>query len=129
MGFPSEFVSVCQYEDSIDRPFYYLGGLKIILKEGVSMVKRIAKAGMEDLYELVNQKIATLEVEKADALEVAKQKIEEEFADRENAFNAMLEQTSELIEEPDEVVEEAVDGTETAEEQVVDNATENEVIE
>lgn len=93
------------------------------------MVKRIAKAGMEDLYELVNQKIATLEVEKADALEVAKQKIEEEFADRENAFNAMLEQTSELIEEPDEVVEEAVDGTETAEEQVVDNATENEVIE
>lgn len=93
------------------------------------MVKRIAKAGMEDLYELVNQKIATLEVEKADALEVAKQKIEEEFADRENAFNAMLEQTSELIEEPDEFVEEAVDGTETAEEQVVDNATENEVIE
>lgn len=93
------------------------------------MVKRIAKAGMEDLYELVNQKIATLEVEKADVLEVAKQKIEEEFADRENAFNAMLEQTSELIEEPDEVVEEAVDGTETAEEQVVDNATENEVIE
>lgn len=93
------------------------------------MVKRIAKAGMEDLYELVNQKIATLEVEKADALKVAKQKIEEEFADRENAFNAMLEQTSELIEEPDEVVEEAVDGTETAEEQVVDNATENEVIE
>lgn len=93
------------------------------------MVKRIAKTGMEDLFELVNQKIATLEVEKADALEVAKQKIEEEFADRENAFNAMLEQTSELIEEPDEVVEEAVDGTETAEEQVVDNATENEVIE
>lgn len=93
------------------------------------MVKRIAKAGMEDLYELVNQKIATLEVEKADALEVAKQKIEEEFSDRENAFNAMLEQTSELIEEPDEVIEEAVDGTETAEEQVVDNATENEVIE
>ena len=89
------------------------------------MVKRIAKAGMEDLYELVNQKIATLEVEKADALEVAKQKIEEEFADRENAFNAMLEQTSELIEEPEEVV----DGTETAEEQVVDNATENPVIE
>lgn len=93
------------------------------------MVKRIAKTGMEDLFELVNQKIATLEVEKADALEVAKQKIEEEFADRENAFNAMLEQTSELIEEPDEVVEEAVDGTETAEEQVVDNATENPVIE
>lgn len=93
------------------------------------MVKRIAKTGMEDLFELVNQKIATLEVEKADALEVAKRKIEEEFADRENAFNAMLEQTSELIEEPDEVVEESVDGTETAEEQVVDNATENEVIE
>ena len=37
----------------------------------------------------------------------------------------MLEQTSELIEEPEEVV----DGTETAEEQVVDNATENPVIE
>ena len=93
------------------------------------MVKRIAKTGMEDLFELVNQKIATLEVEKADALEVAKRKIEEEFAERENTFNSMLEQTSELIEEPDEVVEEAVDGTETAEEQVVDNATENEVIE
>lgn len=93
------------------------------------MVKRIAKTGMEDLFELVNQKIATLEVEKADALEVAKRKIEEEFAERENTFNSMLEQTSELIEEPDEVVEEVVDGTETAEEQVVDNATENPVIE
>lgn len=89
------------------------------------MVKRIAKTGMEDLFELVNQKIATLEVEKADALEVAKRKIEEEFAERENTFNSMLEQTSELIEEPEEVV----DGTETAEEQVVDNATENPVIE
>ena len=93
------------------------------------MEKRIAKTGMEDLFELVNQKIATLEVEKADALEVAKRKIEEEFAERENTFNSMLEQTSELIEEPDEVVEEVVDGTETAEEQVVDNATENPVIE
>lgn len=93
------------------------------------MVKRIAKTGMEDLFELVTQKIATLEVEKADALEVAKRKIEEEFAERENTFNSMLEQTSELIEEPDEVVEEVVDGTETAEEQVVDNATENPVIE
>ena len=93
------------------------------------MVKRIAKTGMEDLFELVNQKIATLEVEKADALEVAKRKIEEEFTERENTFNSMLEQTSELIEEPDEVVEEVVDGTETAEEQVVDNATENPVIE
>ena len=89
------------------------------------MVKRIAKTGMEDLFELVNQKIATLEVEKADALEVAKRKIEEEFAERENTFNSMLEQTSELIEEPEEVV----DGTETAEEQVVDNASENPVIE
>ena len=89
------------------------------------MEKRIAKTGMEDLFELVNQKIATLEVEKADALEVAKRKIEEEFAERENTFNSMLEQTSELIEEPEEVV----DGTETAEEQVVDNATENPVIE
>lgn len=125
MGFPSEFVSVCQYKSYIDEPFYYLGGLKIILKEGVSMEKRIAKTGMEDLFELVNQKIATLEVEKADALEVAKRKIEEEFAERENTFNSMLEQTSELIEEPEEVV----DGTETAEEQVVDNATENPVIE
>ena len=93
------------------------------------MEKRIAKTGMEDLFELVNQKIATLEVEKADALEVKKKKIEEEFAERENTFNSMLEQTSELIEEPDEVVEEVVDGTETAEEQVVDNATENPVIE
>lgn len=98
---PTEMIFY-QHCDNLDKGYFYMGNAKIIYKGGDIMTKRIAKAGMEDLFELVNSKLENLAVEKEEAIKLVTEKVDEDFAERENDLKSMLETTSELIEEPDE---------------------------
>lgn len=109
---PTE-IKIYQHCDNLDKGYFYLGNAKIIYKGGDIMTRRIAKAGMEDLFELVNSKLENLAVEKEEAIKLATEKVYEEYAEREDDLKNMLETTSELIEEPDE---ENVDGETNSEE-------------
>lgn len=72
------------------------------------MEKRIAKVGMEDLFDMVVAKIDNLNAEKDEAIRLATERVDEEFADRETDLRTMLETTSQIVveEEPNEEIEE-----------------------
>ena len=72
------------------------------------MERRIAKAGMEDLFDMVVAKIDNLNAEKDEAIRLATERVDEEFADREKDLRTMLETTSQIVveEEPNEEIEE-----------------------
>ncbi len=72
------------------------------------MERRIAKVGMEDLFDMVVAKIDNLNAEKDEAIRLATERVEEEFADREKDLRTMLETTSQIVveEEPNEEIEE-----------------------
>ena len=72
------------------------------------MERRIAKVGMEDLFDMVVAKIDNLNAEKDEAIRLATERVDEEFADREKDLRTMLETTSQIVveEEPNEGIEE-----------------------
>ena len=72
------------------------------------MERRIAKFGMEDLFDMVVAKIDNLNAEKDEAIRLATERVDEEFADREKDLRTMLETTSQIVveEEPNEEIEE-----------------------
>lgn len=72
------------------------------------MERRIAKVGMEDLFDMVMTKIDNLNAEKDEAIRLATERVDEEFADREKDLRTMLETTSQIVveEEPNEEIEE-----------------------
>ena len=72
------------------------------------MERRIAKAGMEDLFDMVVAKIDNLNAEKDEAIRLATERVDEEFADREKDLRTMLETTSQIVveKEPNEEIEE-----------------------
>ena len=72
------------------------------------MERRIAKVGMEDLFDMVVAKIDNLNAEKDEAIRLATERVDEEFADREKDLRTMLETTSQIVveEEPNEEIEE-----------------------
>lgn len=104
-----------QHHDNLDKGYFYVGGAKIIYKGDISMEKRIAKDGMEDLYEIVLAKIESLNAEKDEAIKLAVDKVEEDFAERENDLKSMLDVTSKIVEEPDEEVADETEEIETEE--------------
>ena len=71
------------------------------------MERRIAKVGMEDLFDMVVAKIDNLNAEKDEAIRLATERVDEEFADREKDLRTMLETTSQIVveEEPNEEIE------------------------
>ena len=103
----TQLVSVCQeYNWLAEEPYYIVGNAKIYLKEENKMEKRIAKQGMEDLFELVQAKYDNLENEKAQAIADATFKIGQEYAEKEKDFVILLDATSDVVEE--EQIEETV---------------------
>ena len=72
------------------------------------MERRIAKVGMEDLFDMVVAKIDNLNAEKDEAIRLATERVDEEFADRQKDLRTMLETTSQIVveEEPNEEIEE-----------------------
>ena len=72
------------------------------------MEKRVAKVGMEDLFDMVMTKIDNLNAEKDEAIRLATERVDEEFADREKDLRTMLETTSQIVveKEPNEEIEE-----------------------
>lgn len=100
---PTE-LRVYQHCDNLDKGYFFINNAKIIYKEVLSMEKRIAKVGMEDLFDLVMAKIENLNAEKNEAIRLATERVDEEFAERENSLRAMLETTSQIVveEEPAE---------------------------
>lgn len=88
----------------------------------VTMLKQEVKAleGFEEIVEKLNEKKAGIEAEKAEAVRIAMEKIEADFAERVERIDKTLAELTvvEEIEVPDEepvaeevVAEEAVDGT------------------
>ena len=75
------------------------------------MERRIAKVGMEDLFDMVVAKIDNLNAEKDEAIRLATERVEEEFADREKDLRTMLETTSQIVveEEIEEPTEEVIE--------------------
>ena len=63
---------------------------------------------MEDLFDMVVAKIDNLNAEKDEAIRLATERVDEEFADREKDLRTMLETTSQIVveEEPNEEIEE-----------------------
>ena len=104
---PTELI-IYQHCDSLDKGYFFIGNAKIIYKGGISMERRIAKVGMEDLFDMVMTKIDNLNAEKDEAIRLATERVEEEFADREKDLRTMLETTSQIVveEEPNEEIEE-----------------------
>ena len=100
---PTELI-IYQHCDSLDKGYFFIGNAKIIYKGGISMERRIAKVGMEDLFDMVVAKIDNLNAEKDEAIRLATERVDEEFADREKDLRTMLEATSEIITEPDEEI-------------------------
>lgn len=100
---PTEMISY-QHCENLDKGYFYIGNAKIIYKGGISMERRIAKVGMEDLFDMVVAKIDNLNAEKDEAIRLATEKVNEDFADREASLRTMLEATSEIITEPDEEI-------------------------
>ena len=100
---PTEMI-IYQHCDSLDKGYFFIGNAKIIYKGGISMERRIAKVGMEDLFDMVVAKIDNLNAEKDEAIRLATEKVNEDFADREASLRTMLEATSEIITEPDEEI-------------------------
>lgn len=108
---PTEMISY-QHCENLDKGYFYIGNAKIIYKGGISMDKRVAKVGMEDLFDMVMTKIDNLNAEKDEAIRLATEKVNEDFADRESSLRTMLEATSEIITETDEADEEIETPTE-----------------
>ena len=108
---PTELI-IYQHCDSLDKGYFFIGNAKIIYKGGISMERRIAKVGMEDLFDMVVAKIDNLNAEKDEAIRLATEKVNEDFADRESSLRTMLEATSEIITETDEADEEIETPTE-----------------
>ena len=104
---PTELI-IYQHCDSLDKGYLFIGNAKIIYKGGISMERRIAKVGMEDLFDMVVAKIDNLNAEKDEAIRLATERVDEEFADREKDLRTMLETTSQIVveEEPNEEIEE-----------------------
>lgn len=104
---PTELI-IYQHCDSLDKGYFFIGNAKIIYKGGISMERRIAKVGMEDLFDMVVTKIDNLNAEKDEAIRLATERVDEEFADREKDLRTMLETTSQIVveEEPNEEIEE-----------------------
>ena len=104
---PTEMI-MYQHCENLDKGYFYIGNAKIIYKGGISMEKRVAKVGMEDLFDMVVAKIDNLNAEKDEAIRLATERVEEEFADREKDLRTMLETTSQIVveEEPNEEIEE-----------------------
>ena len=75
------------------------------------MERRIAKVGMEDLFDMVVAKIDNLNAEKDEAIRLATERVDEEFADREKDLRTMLETTSQIVveEEPNEEIKESTE--------------------
>lgn len=75
------------------------------------MERRIAKVGMEDLFDMVVAKIDNLNAEKDEAIRLATERVDEEFADREKDLRTMLETTSQIVveEEIEEPTEEVIE--------------------
>ena len=104
---PTEMI-IYQHCENLDKGYFYIGNAKIIYKGGISMERRIAKVGMEDLFDMVVAKIDNLNAEKDEAIRLATERVDEEFADREKDLRTMLETTSQIVveEEPNEEIEE-----------------------
>ena len=104
---PTELI-IYQHCDSLDKGYFFIGNAKIIYKGGISMERRIAKVGMEDLFDMVVAKIDNLNAEKDEAIRLATERVDEEFADREKDLRTMLETTSQIVveEEPNKEIEE-----------------------
>lgn len=104
---PTEMI-IYQHCENLDKGYFYIGNAKIIYKGGISMERRIAKVGMEDLFDMVVAKIDNLNAEKDEAIRLATERVDEEFADRETDLRTMLETTSQIVveEEPNEEIEE-----------------------
>lgn len=107
---PTELI-IYQHCDSLDKGYFFIGNAKIIYKGGISMEKRIAKVGMEDLFDMVVAKIDNLNAEKDEAIRLATERVDEEFADREKDLRTMLETTSQIVveEEIEEPTEEVIE--------------------
>ena len=108
---PTELI-IYQHCDSLDKGYFFIGNAKIIYKGGISMDKRVAKVGMEDLFDMVMTKIDNLHAEKDEAIRLATEKVNEDFADKEESLRTMLEATSEIVTEQDEADEEIETPTE-----------------
>lgn len=100
---PTELISIYEHCKEFEKNYFMVGNAKIIYKKGggISMVKRVAKEGMQDLFDLVNEKISNLNAEKDEAIRLVTDKVNEDFAERERIYNDMLEATSEEIEIPE----------------------------
>ena len=100
---PTE-LRIYQHYGNLDKGYFFIDNAKIIYKEGLSMERRVAKVGMEDLFDLVMSKIENLNAEKNEAIRLATERVDEEFAERENTLRSMLETTSQIVveEEPTE---------------------------
>lgn len=107
---PTEMI-IYQHCDSLDKGYFFIGNAKIIYKGGISMERRIAKVGMEDLFDMVVAKIDNLNAEKDEAIRLATERVDEEFADREKDLRTMLETTSQIVveEEIEEPTEEVIE--------------------
>ena len=107
---PTELI-IYQHCDSLDKGYFFIGNAKIIYKGGISMERRIAKVGMEDLFDMVVAKIDNLNAEKDEAIRLATERVDEEFADREKDLRTMLETTSQIVveEEIEEPTEEVIE--------------------
>lgn len=105
---PTELISIYEHCEELEKNYFVVGNAKIIYKGEISMGRRIAKVGMEDLFDMVVAKIDNLNAEKDEAIRLATERVDEEFADREKDLRTMLETTSKIVveEEPNEEIKE-----------------------
>ena len=71
MRIPTELVIKYDNCDRLEKDYIMDDGIKIILKEGERMEKRVAKDGMEKLFAEVNELIANLDADRDEAIRVA----------------------------------------------------------
>lgn len=96
MYFKTEFRLILRKDE---EPEYDINNY---LKEVKLMQKRVAKSGMEDIFEVVNNNIANIEAKKAEELNFAEKEINEKYLELSTTYNELLERVSEIVEIPDE---------------------------
>lgn len=106
MRIPTELVIKYDNCDRLEKDYIMDDGIKIILKEGERMEKRVAKDGMEKLFAEVNELIANLDADRDEAIRVAVEEVNAKFAKRTEDLNNALIATSDVIIVDDPVVEE-----------------------
>lgn len=104
------------FDTIYNKEFAQVVRAKNILKEVKPMEKRVAKAGFEDLFDLINSKIANIEEE-------VRKQIEEKTL----KLRLLLDEVSDVVVEK-EITEEKIAEDETAEDETSEDETTEEVV-